>query len=230
VLFFFLMQLFFPIKKITPTSFFQIIAISSFLLIFNVATMISDTLTTIRYSIVLYPMIALVSAWGAYNLLSAKKIAGLKYAPQYTTSLIFCLSLISLFLIKPFYFNYTSFFLPKDASITDSWGYGGYEASQYINQLPNVENLTVWSDYFGVCEFVKSKCITSYNFSNEQYKIDYFVLTGRGEKRYNPSSIRWTMEPQATVQAYPYYSKNNPQWELYIDDRKANFIKIFKAK
>ena len=56
--------------------------------------------------------------------------------------------------IYPFYFNYTNELLPKNDIITTAWGYGGYEAAKFINNLSDDPKSTiVWTDYGGVCSF-----------------------------------------------------------------------------
>ena len=69
------------------------------------------------------------------------------------------LNVISILMISPFYFSYTNNLLPKTYIINGAWGYGGYEAAQYLNNLPDAKNITVWVDVYGVCEFFVGKCI-----------------------------------------------------------------------
>ena len=49
------------------------------------------------------------------------------------------LNVFSILLISPFYFSYTNDLLPKTYIINGAWGYGGYEAAQYMNNLPNAK-------------------------------------------------------------------------------------------
>ena len=191
--------------------------LSLFLLIFFLGAFLSDTLATIRYSIILYPIVGILAAIGLFefvilftNRFRIKIIA---------TIAIVAISVFELFSIKPFYFNYTNVLLPKNNIITDSWGYGGYEAAQFLNSQPDAENMTVWSDFFGVCEFFKGKCITKYSYDPNQ--INYYVLTRRGKIRYQGN--------KQGVGAKEYYHYENPDWKMYIGERPENYIKIFKS-
>ncbi|MEP7162262.1 MAG: hypothetical protein ABI747_00650, partial [Candidatus Moraniibacteriota bacterium] len=124
--------------------------------------------------------------------------------------------------------NYMNGFLPKKMLLTDSWGYGGYEAAQYLNALPDAKNLTVWSDYYGVCEFLVGKCLTAYSFDGSKIKPDYYVLTRRGRIRYMSRYDRW--EEKSGLIAYQYYDRPDPDWAVIIDGRPGNFVKVVKVQ
>jgi hypothetical protein len=198
---------------------FLTFSLSVFLLLYYFGSIFSDTLATIRYSIILYPLLAILAGISLWEI-------SLYFKQKYEikimfTVAVFACSFVSLYLIKPFYFNYTSALLPKNQTITDSWGYGGYEAVQYLNAMPGSENMMIWSDFFGVCEFFQGKCLTAYNVNSETTKIDYYVLTRRGKIRYKGN--------RDGAGAKKYYEAANPVWELYIDDRPDNYIKIYKS-
>ena len=132
------------------------------------------------------------------------------------------------FRIRPFYFNYTNLLLPQKIIINDAWGYGGYEAAQYLNTLPNAKNSAIWSDYYGVCEFFVGRCLTAYTFDKEKIKPDYYVLTRRGGIRYMSKYDNWEMKSGLT--AYKYYNVSNPDWQLFIGNHPGNFIKVIKVE
>lgn len=205
---------------------FYIFSVTFFIFIYFVASMASDVVSIVRYSIILYPLFAFLAAiglWSIYDLWLKKIYLDARII---LTIAIIGISVSSLFFIKPFYFNYANFLLPKNKIISDAWGYGGYEAAEYLNSLPNAEKLTVWSDYYGVCEFFKGTCITEYNFVVKPLLIDYYILTRRGEIRYNSNWSDWS--PDNGVKATEYYKNPDPLWHIYIDDRPENFIKIYK--
>lgn len=126
---------------------------------------------------------------------------------------ILVLSLPSLWLIKPFYFAYTSDMLPKKYTLTGTWGYGGYEAAQYLNTLPGSSDLTVWSDSYGFCEFFVGKCIHKEKVNLLKYKIDYYVRMAKPQL--NP--------------AFPHPMERDTVWDIAIDGRYKNFVKVYKA-
>jgi hypothetical protein len=220
--------LFLWIKSIFKKIAFEqiVFPLSLFLLIYIGASIFNNLLITIRYGIMLYPLlffIAAVGIWefvGAFPSLNSKKI--------FISFCILAISLLSLWWARPFYFEYTNSLLPKKYFITGSWGEGGYEAAQYLNSLPNAEHLTVWADYAGTCEFFVGRCLKDYKVNELKNTIDYYVLTRRGEIRLKPEHIRW-LNPK-NVDAAKYYKKTNPVWRLDINGRPDDFIKIFKAE
>ncbi|HBP00680.1 MAG: hypothetical protein UY41_C0031G0019 [Candidatus Moranbacteria bacterium GW2011_GWE1_49_15] len=128
---------------------------------------------------------------------------------------IMTLSVISILSIMPFYFNYTNSFLPKKYIVTAAWGYGGYEAAQYLNSLSNAKELVVWSDSYGVCEFFVGKCIRDLRVDVLKYRIDYFFISARG---------------QLSTSRFPSPMEKDPVWTLTIDDRAKNYLRIFKGQ
>lgn len=205
---------------------FLVFAMSLFTALYIAASIKAGLLITIRYGIMIYPPLLILAAIGVHDFFSQKIF---KKIPFYAIIFfIIAANVFDLWKIKPFYFNYTNDLLPKNKIITGAWGYGGYEAAQYINSLPNAENLTIWSDYHGVCEFFIGKCITKYRFDRLSYPVDYYVLTRRGRIRYNFSSGNGTYRGR-TIDAYKYYDRPDPVWHLYIDSRPENYVKIFKT-
>lgn len=266
---------------------FLVFLLSSFVLIFFTAVIEQGLLATIRYSIILFPIVSVLSAmawkeffssdgdaegkrnirWdlGTFAFLSAlllsfftimaveqKKImeetamnrfydfhriwsfviviggsAFLTWIAYrififasrrnisvfWATMAIVVLSLPSLWMIKPFYFSYTSNLLPKKYTLTGTWGYGGYEAAQFMNRLPDAQNLTVWADSYGFCEFFVGKCIHKQKVKLEKYKIDYYVRMSKPQL--NPN--------------FPHPMERQTTWDIAIDGRYKNFVKIYKA-
>jgi 4-amino-4-deoxy-L-arabinose transferase-like glycosyltransferase len=194
-----------------------------FLAAFYAAMLLQNLLVTIRYGIMLYPLVLLLASLGIWELFSWKRLE--KINKIWITVAILVVSFWSLWSTKPFYFNYTSDLLPQNRIITDAWGYGGYEAAQYLNNLPNAENLLVWSDYNGYCYFLKGDCIMGKN--NGKFRLregepipDYFIKTRRGTIMYRGM---WN-----TINDKFLDNKGEPVWEFNINGRAKNYIKIFK--
>ncbi len=192
---------------------------SLFVFIFYVAVMRQGLLVTIRYAIILYPVLFALAAFGIAELfLSVKKFT---FPKTIILMVIVGVSIVSLWQSKPFYFNYTNSLMPKNSVITGAWGYGGYEAAQYLNSLPGAENLVVWSDYYGVCPFFVGKCMKAYALSdyakkNSLESINYAVATRRGKKQ---NINMW--------KKFDHYDIKKA-WALFIDGRQANFVEIYK--
>jgi len=211
-------------QKSVKKNVFLIYTLFFFFLLYTVLLIYSNILTTPRYSILLYPLFAFLAALG-YDSLMEKY--SLRSRELLVTMLVFLGSLAILITAAPFYFNYTNSLLPKNLLIQDAWGYGGYEAAQYLNSLPEAENLTVWADYYGVCEFFVGRCLTAYTFDKQEVRPDYYVLTRRGQMRYMSRSSRW--ERLSGLLAYRYYNTPAPDWQLFIGGRPGNFVKVVKV-
>lgn len=205
---------------------FIVFTLSAFIVIYNVAIIQQELLNIIRYNVIIYPAFSILAAIGMYYLIPKNKKSELIYS-CFTVIILF-FSFISLWKIKPFYFNYSNFFLPKKYTVVDSWGYGGYEAAKYLNSLPNAEQKTIWSDYYGVCEFFKGTCLIDYSINQAVSPIDYFVFTRRGEIRYHQKlkDKSYVKKSKNLLQLKPYYEKTTPLWEEFIDNRPGNYIKV----
>lgn len=254
--------------------------ISAFLLSFYFGVLTQGLLVHIRYSIMIYPLVMILAAIGIYELLSWEK---LKKSYQILLFLgIVIVSATSIWLIKPFYFNYSNFLLGQKHIVTGAWGYGGYEAAQYLNSMPNAEELEVYTDYWGFCSFFKGICIRTSEFNKidehitdlktaevekkiqeiasdndpedelaqeapigteetaevdninaidpenndpettnaseiNDFDIDYYVITRRG----SISNRKLWAKLKETIE-------KDPVWNLYIDNRPKNYIRIFE--
>lgn len=189
----------------------------------------SNILATARYAIMLFPVLATLGAFGLSELARLGETRGQEWRPAIAVFAITA-SILSLVAIHPFYANYANALLPKKALVADAWGYGGYEAAQYLNALPNASELTVWSDYYGVCEFFVGKCLTAYTFNGNEIRPDYYVLTRRGEARYMSRFERWERLSGLTAHRYYRQTAIPPIWSLDIDDRPGNYVKVFRVE
>lgn len=204
-----------------------------FLPLYMASLIMMDVLATPRYLIMLYPIIAFLAACGLEKTLifCEEKFPKIrKYIQKIFLGSVFIFACISLSGAAPFYLTYANILLPREHLISHAWGYGGYEAAQYLNALPNAEKLLIWTDYEGVCEFFKGKCIIKqYTYAAKQSAhIDYAVLTKRGRDLYSPDHINWTKEGKLFMK--PAYDEKNPLWQLFINDRPGNFVTIVKIR
>ena len=204
-------------------------SLTAFILIFFLLSVFRNLLVTARYSIILYPMFAILAASALYearNLLAAKTSL---FSRPLCTFGILGLSVLSLVLVQPFYFNYSNLLLSKDTTIHSAWGYGGYEANQYLKTLPNYRNLVIWTDYDGYCPFIESICIKGIDgyksFQDTKntkgsVQIDFFLRTKRGGEIYKNYV-------QTLKESYKIDKKAS--WNLFIDNKSGNFVSIYKA-
>ena len=202
---------------------FLLFTLTTFIIAFYIAVLAEKILVHARYSIMLYPLMTVLAAIGFSTLFSLWKNQKIILG---TLGLLFIAGFSITFYTRPFYFNYLNTFLPESSSLTSSWGFGGYEAAQYLNALPHAKDLVVWTDYGGTCVFFVGKCIKA-NTINSWYQrnpgqyIDYAVVTRRGleENKTYWDRIRRT---QSIDEA--------PVWTLLINGRVDNFVKIYQSK
>lgn len=219
----------FGLRKRFPIDAPTIILLALFAFGFTLILIHSNILATARYAIMLFPILATLGAFGLAEVARIGEARGKEWRPAIAVFAITA-SVLSLVAIHPFYANYANSLLPKKALVADAWGYGGYEAAQYLNTLPDASELTVWSDYYGVCEFFVGKCLTAYTFDGTAVQPDYYVLTRRGEARYMSRFERWERLSGLTAHRYYRQTAIPPVWSLEIDDRPGNYVKVFRVE
>lgn len=209
------------ILKKNPRNAFPVFALSVLPLVFYAAVVQEEYLVHIRYSLMLYPPILTLASVGIIEI-----VPHLRWRPLINIliiTIIVSASLIEIKKIYPFYFNYTNDFLPKNDAIAGAWGYGGYEAAQYINsQSQHPEDLIVWTDYDGFCPFFKGLCIKDSDIKWVGYQtanqVAYYVVTPRGS-----GALKDTFDKMKQNAA------DQPAWRLNIGGRQNNFIEVFKV-
>ncbi len=194
---------------------------SLFVLVYYIAVMRQGLLISIRYGIIMYPILLTLAGFGFFEMFLFEKKSALAKIAIFAG--VIGISVIGLWQIKPFYFNYTNVLMPKNNIITGAWGYGGYEAAQYLNSLPDAKNIVVWSDYYGVCPFFVGKCMKSYALNDYVKKdslasVGYVVATRRGKKQ---NINMW--------KKFNKYELKNT-WSLFIGKRENNFVRVYENK
>jgi len=225
--------LFFFIKKNTSIKISQKIFIWNmlfFILIFYIGSIYSTTIPTVRYQIILYPIILTISAFGWYYFLKTIQLNKNIYFNIFIVIIIMT-SAYALYIIKPFYFSYNSLLLPKDNIINiKDMGDGSYEAAQYLNNLPNAKNLNIWSDKNGVCTFFVGKCVNivrKSDFIENGPHYDYFVISkGRESRTIDLSRAYSQMRPDYPVRLDLLYSSPDAIFEIFPGNRPINYIRI----
>lgn len=202
---------------------FLLFAFTTFIVCFYAAILVQNILVHGRYSVLLYPALAGLATI-AIAVVSEKISPNFWIRTLATLPLLAC-SAYAAWISAPFQFNYTSDLLPLQQNVTGAWGLGGYEAAQYLNALPDAENMIIWTDYEGVCPFFKGGCIKGsivkwYN-GEKLSGFDYAVASRRGwmqnESTWNKLTEQEKFEP-------------SPVWELLIGNRPGNFVRIYKMK
>ena len=200
---------------------------SLFILFYYLASTVNSVVATVRYQIVLYPFAFVISAIGLSHILSLKKVS--RYLPSLAgVTFVVILSVWSLLSVRPFYFAYTSAFLPKQYFVNlKDMGDGSYEAAQYLNSLPNPEKLTVWSDKGAVCAVFKGKCVIG--FSNKRIKgvnFDYVVISSGRKSR----TLKLSGNANKIIDFKKAYATNDTVFSIIIGNRPNNFVKVIDKK
>ncbi|EKE21080.1 MAG: hypothetical protein ACD_7C00362G0008 [uncultured bacterium] len=199
----------------------------TFILLYYFASTFNEVVSTIRYQVILYPLLLIISALGIYRL---TRFIEYKYVFETASFVLLILGGVTLFNIKPHYLGYASFLLPENYIVdVKDMGDGSYEAAQYLNSLPDAEKLFVWTDKSGVCTFFIGKCDSFYDSLSFQTspKIDYFIISsGRQSKILNVTQNKNSL---------PYdfkkiYNSQKTEFYLHIGNREKNYIKVLKAE
>lgn len=163
-------------------------------------------------SLLLFLVVILVSGFFFLLKKTISRIALPNISPAILSLVLLLISSASLVGAYPHYFIYTNTLFPDRYLLFHSWGYGGYEAAQYLNAKPNAENLILWTDSYGVCEFFVGKCIKKQKVNIQKYPVDYILRTLRGQ-----------IAPK-----FPHNREEKPEWEYAVGGRSKNFVRIYK--
>lgn len=222
-------------KKLLPFIYFVSLAMP---LAFFVGALLADIFVNIRYSLMLFPFFSILGAIGAYELFlllrSNQKIVKQNLLKtKYFFVLIFILfHILAIWNIKPYYFNYHSNLLPHKYVVTDSWGYGAYATSSFLNALPDATELTIWTDRRSMCQFFVGHCIVSNEIYLDKVDVDYLIFSRRGmiTKKFIP--VGSNNPHNITRQRYynEDFMKKQTVFEEHIGNRPENFIKVIKIK
>lgn len=203
-----------------------------FIMVYYLGTTVSNVASPIRYQIMLYPLFLIMAGVGLAKFSNIFK----------KSSFIFSLSIVVTFLvgiatlasIRPFYMYYTSSLLPKEYIINvKDMGEGSFEAAQYLNSLPDAENISIWTDKRGVCNFFVGKCYDGFSYNQlKDANIQYVVISsGRTSRTTNIAANRIKLNSEEKLQLPKYYKKTSgAAFELIIDDRPSQYVKVFEAK
>jgi 4-amino-4-deoxy-L-arabinose transferase-like glycosyltransferase len=204
--------------------------ITIFIILYYLASTIEGVSATVRYQILIYPLAMILAAIGIHKFISNEKLK--KYIkPGFACLILLVSGAYSLNFIKPFYFSYASDLLPKQYVLNlKDMGDGSYEAADYLNKLPNAENLMVWTDKRGVCSFFVGNCMSGFDFK-DMPKFDYFVVSSGRESRTSKMTAGKVIEGDAMSKAInEIYSIDSYDYKLEIGERPNNFVKIISAE
>jgi hypothetical protein len=206
-----------------------------FSLLFIAMNLAAGVLINARYGIILFPLWYVLAAFGVtemYLCLKEKWAFSYEYRAFFLSILVIVLC-INTYQTKLFLFNYTSPFLKKDFVIHDAWGYGLYQAAEYLNALPAAEKpIYIWSDRNGICQFLVAhvQCVSGFKIDRQQTPLSYIVISKRGlERGYKPRYIIPGTDKSEYAAEYIGIEKT-ALWRLDILGRPDNFIMVVPVR
>ncbi|MCW1888717.1 MAG: phospholipid carrier-dependent glycosyltransferase [Candidatus Moranbacteria bacterium] len=206
---------------------------SIFVLVYYLGATVNGVASIIRYQIIIFPLVALISGIG---LLSLARVLETKLHYKKNTFVFFmsyALILVGTGTLARTYFplSYASELLPKEYYIDlKDMGPGSYEIAQKLNALPDAQNILIWTDKDGVCQFFVGRCKRGNNKEViTDQTIDYVVISSAREVR-TGHMIRssYSRNPEAVVPIHLFYEENNPAFEVKINNRPSHYVRAFK--
>ncbi len=213
-------------KKEMGRDMITVVYIIIFIFIFYLGAAVNEVIATVRYQIMVYPLIFVMAAVGVGQVFKFEKIKKYVSLPVFHIAVIIVL-LGSLFTTKPNFLAYASEILPKNFIVNlKGMGEGSLEAADYLSSLPDARNMTIWSDKGAVCERFSGKCFIDFKKETfEENKIDYFVVSTDRKSR----SLKMSGSLKKIVNFEKLYAGENAVFEVIISNNPKNFVKIFKA-
>lgn len=212
--------------RLSPETRLFLVTLLAFTLLYFASTLFAKVVTNARYLILLYPLFAIGAALVLFDLLR-ERIAKQPSMLALAVFSVFAVGSLTLWQVRPFYFSYANSFLPAEFTVHDSWGHGAYEAAQYLNGLPNAQNIIIWSNSDTVCRFFQGKCLRSRKIDLSAVTPDYFVLSKRGVIKIGNRFI--LLNNPHPERDSDYYFGNLDRlsiWNLDINGRPENYVKI----
>lgn len=216
-------------KMKRPSEELVLVSFAFLILLYYVGSTANYVIATIRYQIALYPLAFIMAAIGIVALserIDLRKYASAGGRALATLILIGILSW-SLLAIRPHFFTYASSLLPKQYILNfKDMGDGSYEVAEFLNTLPDAENLRVWSDKGAVCAAFVGDCSVSFKLKRFKAAVPDYVALSTGRKRKTVSI--WSSE-SVPLRFQDAYETAPAEFSLILDGRPNNFVKVVNA-
>lgn len=207
---------------------------TAFILMYYLGSSVEQVVSIVRYQVILFPIAFIMAGAGIESII-------VKFNLKEKARVIILLSMViisvfSLYKNFPFYMSYASVLLPQDYYLDiKDMGSGSYEAASFLNKLPGAEKLFIWSDKRGVCYFFRGQCLSTFDpIELKGIAFDYIVVTsGRAIRTHG--MVKKLIKNDPTVEESKYFDRYYNQedgivYELDINNRPGQFIKIFKSE
>lgn len=204
-----------------------------FILLYYIGTTVNNVGAIVRYQIMLFPFAAIIAGITLERILAFgyKKFKKLGTpGPAVAGGVLLVFGAISL-LGNPFPLSYANIFLPAQYHIdVKDMGAGSYEAAQYLNTLPDAQNMMIWTDKDGVCKFFMGRCSSAQNYTQLRERgLDYIVASaGRKSRTTKMMSSDITHNKPGLIRFDQYYDRTDPVYEININGRPSHYVKVFK--
>lgn len=205
----------------------------AFILLYYLGATVNNVAMIVRYQIILFPIAAVIAgialAW-LLETFSARFTLLRRITEIPIVMLILVLGTATL-AVTPFPLSYASSLLPNDrhTNVKDM-GSGSYEAAQYLNSLPDAESLLIWTDKDGVCKFFIGRCKRGRNYEAlRRDGLDYIVVSSdRKNRTAKMMAGEILSQKPGLIRFDQYYTKPNPAWELNINDRPSQYVRVYQ--
>ena len=218
------------------TAQFSALAILAFIILYDVGSSANGVAATLRYQIVLFPLLFVLMGIGAAHLVHHVTTPARRLAVASAVfALIFGSGVYSLWTIRPYYFSYANVLLPERYILNPKeMGDGSYQIAQFLNTLPNAENLTIWSDKRGVCRIFVGSCASTTDFKKyltQGYHFSYYVVSsGRQKKITRDVKRKQKYNPKYLILFDKLYTTDAPPVHTITLGRSSNTVRVFDAR
>ncbi|MDD5489525.1 MAG: glycosyltransferase family 39 protein [Candidatus Moranbacteria bacterium] len=197
-----------------------------FIFLYYLGSTVNEVVTTVRYQIMVYPLVFVLAAIGVHQFLEIEKVKKNMALPAAFAVAVIVL-LASLYFVKPHFLAYASEILPKNFVVNlKGMGEGSIEAADYLNSLPGAHEMKIWSDKGAVCEAFIGKCFIDFKRQVfEQNKIDYFVISTDRRSR----SLKRTSILDENVDIKKLYRSNDYVFNAIIANNPNDFVRVYQA-
>lgn len=202
-------------------------------IVYYLGATVNGVASIIRYQIIIFPLVALLGGIGLFHfarLLERRFALQKDLAVHAMTALVVFVGAYTL-ATTHFPLSYASSLLPERYYIDlKDMGPGSYEMAEKLNALPDAKNLLVWTDKDGVCQFFVGRCKRGNNKEViTDQNIDYVVISSAREVR-TGHMIRssYDKNPTTVVPIHLFYEKENPDFEVRINDRPSHYVRAFR--
>ncbi len=205
-----------------------------FTLVYYLGATVNGVGSIIRYQIIIFPLLALVSGLGFAAIVNTlqQRFPVRAHLLSFLALLVIAVTSICTLATTQFPLSYASSLLPHRYYVDlKDMGPGSYEIAQMLNQLPDPENTIIWTDKDGVCQFFIGRCKRGNGQESLTDKtVDYIVVSSARESRttgmifnrYDDDNL------DAIVPVHLYYKKENPDFEVQINDRPSHYVRAYR--